>query len=297
MLHEALRSQQVKIDGNTYGKREWDICHEKGTTTPTFLVVGCQRCGTTWVDAALREHPQIYLPAKKQSYFFDGHYERGIAWYLANFEEAEPRHLAIGEVATGYCLPHAVPRLARHLPQIRLIMTMRNPVERVYSGYVSSKSEHAWRSFDEYMAQHALALERGHYAEQVEALFSHYDRSRVLLLFYDDLVSNDAAYLREIHAFIGVDENVRCNQLGKMRNSATLPRLRYYANRAGLRSILRALSRSPLGDLVRRAKSHWSPPRPRAMEPGVRERLIEYYRPWNARLAGLTGRDLSGWDH
>jgi hypothetical protein len=216
---------------------------------------------------------------------------------LANFEGAEPRHLAIGEVATGYCLPHAVPRLARHLPQARLIMTMRNPVERVYSGYVSSKSEQAWRSFDDYITQHSSALERGHYAEQVEALFTYFDRARVLLLFYDDLVANDAAYLRAIHSFIGVDENLPCSQLGKMRNSATLPRLRYYANRAGLRSFLRTMSRSPLGDVVRRIKMNWSPPRARAMEPGVRERLIEYYRPWNARLAALTGRDLSGWDH
>ena len=75
----------------------------------TFLMVGCQRCGTTWVDAALREHPEIYLPQQKQSYFFDRNYDRGMDWYLRNFEGVNTEHKAVGEVATGYSLPGAVP--------------------------------------------------------------------------------------------------------------------------------------------------------------------------------------------
>ena len=60
----------------------------------TFLMVGCQRCGTTWIDAALRDHPEVYLPPDKQSYFFDRHYERGIDWYLERFDAAGPGHRA-----------------------------------------------------------------------------------------------------------------------------------------------------------------------------------------------------------
>ena len=89
---------------------------------PNFIVAGVQRCGTTWLDTALRGHPEIFLPATKQSYFFDRTYERGIDWYWTRFDGAGPQHRAVGEVATGYSLPHAVPRLARHLPDIRLVM-------------------------------------------------------------------------------------------------------------------------------------------------------------------------------
>ena len=88
-----------------------------------FLMVGCQRCGTTWVDAALREHPRIYLPPEKQTYFFDQHYDRGVSWYLSQFQGVGDE-TAVGEVATGYCLPHAVERLAALLPDVKLVMAM-----------------------------------------------------------------------------------------------------------------------------------------------------------------------------
>ena len=85
-------------------------------TRVTFLMVGCQRSGTTWVDAALREHPEVFLPRLKQTYFFDRHHDRGADWYLEQFAGAEPEHRAVGEVATGYCLLDSIPRVAALLP-------------------------------------------------------------------------------------------------------------------------------------------------------------------------------------
>jgi hypothetical protein len=265
-------------------------------TVPNFLMVGCQRCGTTWVDAALREHPQIYLPPQKQTYFFDDHYDRGFDWYLGNFKAVGPHHVAVGEVATGYCLPHAIPRLAKHLPDVKLFMTMRNPVERVYSSFLSSQAEESWKDFDHYVTSHPEVLERGRYAEQIEILLSHYDRSRLLLLFYDDLVADDRKYLRRILKFVGVDEEFQTSQFGKISNSTTLPRLRRVMYSAGLRPLLRTMSGSPLGNAFRRAKKVWMSKGKRRMDPRVRAKLTEYYRPWNDRLSGLTGRDLSCWN-
>ena len=87
----------------------------------TFLMVGCQRCGTTWTAAAIRDHPEVYLPSKKQSYFFDRNYDKGIDWYLERFKEAEPQHLAVGEISTGYCLTQISPLLAKQFPNVKLI--------------------------------------------------------------------------------------------------------------------------------------------------------------------------------
>jgi hypothetical protein len=262
----------------------------------TFLVVGCQRCGTTWVDAALREHPQVYLPAKKQSYFFNGHYEKGFEWYLNNFQSIEPRHLAVGEVATGYCLLHAIPRMAAHLPHIKLVMTVRNPVERAISAYLSSQSEKVWKSFEDYVASQPDVLERGHYAEQIEALLLHYDRSQILLLFFDDLVANDRVYLRNILNFIEVDGNFESSQVGTVRNATTLPRLRYALYRAGLRPFVHRLSKSRFGNIIRRTRKRWKAPRISKLDRATHAKLVNYYRPWNARLSALAGRDLSSWE-
>jgi hypothetical protein len=199
-------------------------------------------------------------------------------------------------VATGYCLLHAVPRVAKHLPDIKLVMAMRNPVERAYSCFLSSQSERSWTTFDEYIADRPDILERGRYSEQIDALLTYYDRSRLLLLFYDELVADDRAYLRAIHRFLEVDENVPCRQLGTIRNSTTLPRLRYVVKRAGLKPLARALSASPIGDAFRRVKKSWLAQGRRQIAPGLRAQLVDYYRPWNARLGEITGRDLSHWE-
>ena len=164
----------------------------------TFFMVGCQRCGTTWTAAALRDHPQVYQPVKKQSYFFDRYYDKGIDWYLSFFKDVKPHHKAVGEIATGYCFPDSVPRMAKHFPDVKLMMVMRNPIDRAYSNYQTRKVEEEWDSFEDAIELDSEFLERGQYIDQVEALLEYYDRDKILFLLYDDLSNNDRAYLTEI---------------------------------------------------------------------------------------------------
>jgi len=270
------------------------------TSTPahnlTFLVIGCQRCGSTWIDAALREHPEIYLPAQKQTYFFDRHYDRGIDWYLGEFRDAGPEHRAVGEVATGYCLPEAIERVARHLPDVKLIMTMRHPVERAYSNFKTRRAEQGWASFEAAVEADPDLLERGRYIEQIEAVLEHYPREQLLLLLYDDLDRDDRAFLRSILEFIGVNPDFESSQFGLRRNAAMFPRLRKVMQSIGLRTVLRALSRSKVGDMVRRANKRHGRKASASIDPATRQRLIEYYRPLNERLGKLLGRDLEHWN-
>ncbi len=261
----------------------------------TFLVVGCQRCGTTWVDAALREHPEVYLPPQKQTYFFDRNHEKGLEWWLENFKGAEPgRHKAVGEVATGYCLVEASPRMAAAAPQARLIMTMRHPVERAYSYYLTMKDETGQLPFAEAVERDPDLLARGRYIEQIEQILRHYPRERLLLLTYDQLASNDRAYFRQILEFIGVDPEFESSQFGQIRNSAMFPRTRRALDRAGLRPVVRAVSRSPVGDMIRRArkkaKRGYS-----TMPAEDRARILEHFEPSTRRLEALTGWSLPGW--
>lgn len=260
------------------------------------MMVGCQRCGTTWVDQALREHPEVYLPPQKQTYFFDHHYDRGLDWYLEQFAGATEAHRAVGEVATGYCMSHAVPLMAESFPDIKLLMSLRNPVDRAYSFYQSRATTHGWRSFDEASEQRPDILERGRYIEQIEHLLSHYPRERLLLLFYDDLKADDRAYLRRILEFLGVDAGFRSSQIGRVTNVALFPRTRRVLNAVGLKPLLRRVSKSALGDRIRRSLKGSKIRRYKAMDPEIRQRLIEVYRPYNERLAAFAERDLDGWN-
>jgi hypothetical protein len=261
----------------------------------TFLVVGCQRCGTTWLDAALREHPEVFLPKQKQTYFFDRNYDKGIEWYAANFEGREPAQTAVGEVATGYSLPHAIPRMHRHLPGVRLIMIVRDPIQRAYSYFLSRRAEQGWKSFEAALDDDPGLIDRGHYIDQIEAILERYPRERLLVLLYDDLAADDSAFLASALTFLGVDATFRSSQIGKQRNSAMFPRLRRFLHRAGLKPVLMWLGSSRVGDAVRSARKKLKAGASHSVSPATQERLRAHFTPYNDRLAAFLERDLSHW--
>ena len=265
------------------------------TSVVTFVMVGCQRCGTTWTDAALREHPQIYLPPKKQSYFFDRNYDKGIDCYLENFSGVKPQHVAVGEVATGYSLPHAVPLLSKHFPHIKVLMVMRNPVDRAYSNFQTRQAEFNWSSFEQAIELDPDLIERGQYIDQVEMLLEHYDQDQLLFMLYDDLHLDDRGYLQTILRFIGVDPNVESTLIGQRKNAAMLSSFRKRLQTLGCSSLINMMSRSWIGDKIRRYRKG----RGRTYQPmnsSIQEKLIEHYRPYNDRLSSLLQRDLSHWN-
>ena len=262
----------------------------------TFMMVGCQRCGTTWTAAALREHPEVYLPTIKQSYFFDRNYGKGIEWYLSRFAEVEPNHVAVGEIATGYCLPNAIPLMAKHFPDIKLLMVMRNPTDRAYSNYQTRKVEENWSSFAEAIESDPEFLERGQYIDQIEALLEHYDKDQILLLLYDDLQTDDSGYLKTILKFIGVDLNTESNLIGQRKNAAIFPKLRNVLHQLRLDPIVHVIRKSLIGDWIRRSRKNkgraYQP-----MDPATKEKLIEHFRPYNDRLSTQLKTDLSHWNN
>ena len=260
-----------------------------------FFVAGCPRCGTTWLHAALSKHPEIYLPARKQTYFFDTHYEKGLEWYMESYADVDRGHKAVGEVATGYSQAHALPRLAEYFPHARILLAMRDPAERAYSFYRSRSVVEGWRSFREAAETKPEILEQGKYIEQIEHILEFYPQERLLLLFYDDLEADDRSYLRRVLEFLEVDPDYESEQLGRMVQVAAFPRTRRLLHRARLDWLADRVSSSPVGDLLRRRLKSSGARRYPPMDDATREFLRDYYRPYNERLAAHTGRDLSKW--
>ncbi len=258
-------------------------------------MVGCPRCGTTWVHAALKDHPQIYLPQQKQTYFFDVNYDKGLDWYLANFDGVTDSHLGVGEIATGYSLPHALPRLAEHFPHVKVMLAMRNPSERAYSFFQSRAVVQGWGSLSDAANEQPEILTQGRYIDQIDMLKDYYPDDRILLLFYDDLHNDDRAYLRSILRFLNVDDTWQSPQLGRMVQVAAFPRLRRTLRGLGMSPMLDIISRSGLGDLIRKQLKSRNVRRYAPMDPETREFLNDYYRPYNLRLQEYSGRDLSAW--
>ena len=105
-----------------------------GMRLPDFIAIGPPRTGTTWLYRALGGH--VGLPRDtKETDFFSTYYAKGMEWYLDFFRDCA-LELPMGELSPNYfAAPEAPERIARHLPHCRIVCTLRDPVDRMYSFY------------------------------------------------------------------------------------------------------------------------------------------------------------------
>jgi hypothetical protein len=192
---------------------------------PDFIILGTQRGGTTSLYNYLADHPQIRPCFLKETHFFDRYYKRGIGWYRAYFpfrrtlmttaSDWGVSHLT-GE-ATPYYLyhPHVPNRVHKAIPQAKLIVLLRNPVDRAYSHYnhvaknglesltfekaiereleimpVETQKILDDENYLSFTYQNYSYLSRGIYIDQLLNWFKYFNRDRILVLksetFYDD---------------------------------------------------------------------------------------------------------------
>ena len=141
---------------------------------PGFLIVGAQRCGTTSLFKALIQHPQVRRPfGLKGIHYFDVAYDRGLDWYRSHFPLAHPGHAGITGESSPYYMFHplAPGRLARDLDSVRLVVALRDPVERAYSAHAHATA----RGFETEPFERAIELEPDRLAGAEEWLRSHPD--------------------------------------------------------------------------------------------------------------------------
>jgi sulfotransferase family protein len=197
---------------------------------PDFLILGAQKAGTTALYAYLLWHPQITGPSFKEVSFFDRHYAHGERWYRAHMPVR--RDGIVGEASPSYLFhPLAPERVARMLPDARLIALLRNPVDRAFSHYQHEVAlgreplsfEDAFAREDERMQgelERMLAepayfshawwnytyVARGRYAEQLERWFAAFPREQLLVLLTDDLAADTAGTYARTLEFLGAEQ-------------------------------------------------------------------------------------------
>ena len=308
-LSAAIVPEGTPVSGRTLSSSPYDIEIQSESTTPLltklyrgltasmrllpdFLIIGTQRGGTTSLYNYLQTHPCIGTTTTKEIHFFDRKYSKGLAWYRGHFPTAfqkyytqhlQGRTFLTGEATPSYLFhPHAFKRVAQALPGVKLIVMLRNPVDRAYSqhhhvikhGYVTSSFEEAIRdeeeridrerkkilqdeAYDSYAYRHASYLSRGIYVDQLQTWMKVFPREQFLILKSEDFYANPARSFKQVLAFLGVPETELQVEKGEYKN---------YNNNVYA-----------------------------SMDPQMRSRLIEYFKPHNARLYDFLGVDF-GWD-
>ena len=194
---------------------------------PDFLIIGAQKAGTTALYAYLRRHPDVTGPAWKEVSFFDRHYTRGAAWYRGNFPIR--RRALVGEASPSYLFhPLAPERAAALVPHARLIVLLRDPVDRALSHYhhevvlgreelsfenaLAREQERTRGEVDRMLQDPAYFsaawwnytyVARGRYAEQLERWFAVFPREQLLILASDELGNEPAATYARVLEFLG----------------------------------------------------------------------------------------------
>jgi len=300
-------------------------------TLPDFIVIGAPKAGSTALHAALANHPQLHLsPVKEPKYFLcdggppprqtgpgDAHSRQEWIWRRSHYEAlfaGAPEGTLVGESTPLYLQDlEAHRRIARLVPDARLIAVIRDPVDRAYSNWAhlwsdglepeadflaacaaeDDRQRRGWAPFWRYKGQ-------GRYGEQLEHLFSVFPREQVHVLRYRDLVDQPQATLDGICDFLGVEpgvvgtvapENVSTFVADTRVNGALRLAIRTGA-RAGAWFPPRAWRQASLPLLWSLKRTHAN--RPELTE-AQRASLVAEFEEDIDRLEALTGQTFTAW--
>src|SRR5215212_8193151 len=180
---------------------------------PNLVVIGAARCGTTSLHRYLHLHPDIAMSGEKELNFFsfDARWQRGISWYERQFPSGTPVR---GESSPSYSIyprsPNVPARMARVVPDARLIYLVRDPVERVVSFYrfarfvLRNETRELTEAVREFDASRYVVGSR--YALQLERYLDYYPRGHILVVEQRDLLHRRAETMRLVFGFAGVNE-------------------------------------------------------------------------------------------
>lgn len=195
--------------------------------SPSFLIIGAQKGGTTSLYDYLIQHPGIISAFRKEIHFFDKNYDKGMNWYNSFFPILEKEGIT-GEASPFYLYHKLVPqRIKNDLDEIKLIILLRDPVQRAFSHYKMEKRrgieklsflkaleaeearlEEGRESLENglysYNHQYFSYLDRGKYAEQIQRWFELFGRDNILILNSESFFNNPGTSYNEVLEFLGL---------------------------------------------------------------------------------------------
>ncbi len=265
-------------------RRLWRLATAPVRTLPDLLIIGAQKCGTTFLYQLLVQHPRVKSAFVKEVHYFDLNFAKGNNWYRSNFplRMRNTRTYITGEASPYYLFhPHAAKRASMVVPDAKLIILLRNPVDRAYSHYQHQTKRVAGEARETLTFEEAIEAEERVLPAEVSRMLrdesykssSHRTRSYLSRGRYMDQLQVWSSFFQREQMFIAKSEDLfsgTTNSLERMLDFLEIP--------------------------------HWAPetysiPNKReytGLDPLVRQRLDEYYKPHNQRLYEYLGVDL-GW--
>ncbi|MDY6804005.1 MAG: tetratricopeptide repeat protein [Cyanobacteriota bacterium] len=216
---------KIKEFNPEFVEKHWDFKNAKG---PDYIIIGSQKSGTTSLENYISQHPQVLPAVKKETHFWYRDFDKGIDWYLAHFPPI-PKSL---NYLTGEATPNylenwkSAQRIKEAFPKIKLLLIIRNPIDRAFSQYnhwIRLRWEN--RSFEEaikseieileknpenlvgdrqYWNQTGNYLGRGIYLEFIKKWLEIFPREQLLILRGEDLYQEPSSTMKQVFEFLGL---------------------------------------------------------------------------------------------
>ena len=181
---------------------------------PNFVVIGAMKSGTSSLYEYLQAHPRIFMPEiKEPDYFATAEsFDRRGGWYEALFRDANGAR-AVGEASTSYTkFPDVIgvpERMAKALPDVRLIYVVRDPIERIRSQYLHELLMSEQREpLEAALSTHARYVNYSRYWMQIQRFLEWFPADRLLVIKSESLRDERRATLASICRFLGVDPGI-----------------------------------------------------------------------------------------
>lgn len=297
---------------------------------PNFFIIGGHRSGTTSMYHYLKQHPDIFMSEKKEpSYFSDFRVPLyNLKSYLALFDKVDKEKI-VGEASVSYILSEdSAIKIKEFAPNAKILIMLRNPIERVYSNYKlyyssfmedidnfegvlkAEKERKNGKMYPKNMKGDVLFtgdayiknlfyMERAMCAKQINKYLELFGRKNVLIIFQEDLHINQENVYKEVLDFLGVD-NTFIPDFTRQNENRIIP-LKIYRNIIVKSQFISGWKKNILGSIfplhVRNNLRKLSVKKNKReeMKPETRKYLVEVFSDEITELEKITGRDLSHW--
>lgn len=288
-----------------------------------FMGIGAEKSATTWIADCLRDHPEIFVPKEKEIYFFndlDPHllsvenpkFKKGIGWYRKFFDDADVKQKK-GEFSPTYLYSkRTARRIKKFFPDIKIIVSLRNPVERAFSQYLHDKRLgliHKSVSFEDAFRENSSLEEKSLYYKYLKYYYKFFPKKNILVILYDDIKIKPLKTIRGIYKFLGVrDINFRPESLSTRPLAASSARVgvlnrflvkgEYFLKRNRLYFLSDFLEKSRIREIAHDFSFKINSKRIEKyplIEGKLKGKMKRFFGTDIEKLENLINRDLSSW--
>ncbi len=205
---------------------------------PNFFIVGAAKSGTTFLYHYLKQHPDIFMSNPKEPFFFEAEFEKGLDFYRQKYFQSYKGERIIGEARhRNLYLPYVPQRIKELSPEAKIIIILRNPIERAYSHwwhwysrkeenlsfeealyedlkrikkgilFFGEEGEKLWKKNFDFKTgknEYRTYLDSGYYAEQIKRYFNLFPKENIKIIFSDDLFKEPQKILEDVFQFLEV---------------------------------------------------------------------------------------------